>query len=153
MWKKTTKHHTYTKYISWYWLKHRRLPHRAQPSGLFNQLWLLLDNITAPLQGTKMKVLNYNEVVEIVFQGINVLDASEDHPVHLHGYTFYVIGLGHGNFDNATDPKGYNLVDPPKMNIVSVPKKGWAALRFKSNNPAMSILLHARYCTFCIHYL
>jgi len=111
-----------------------------------------LDNITAPLQGTK-KVLNYNEVVEIVFQGTDVLDASEDHPMHLHGYTFYVIGSGHGNFDNVTDPKGYNLVDLPKMNIVSAPKKGWAALRFESNNSAMSILLNASYCTFRIHYL
>ena len=33
-----------------------------------------------------MKVLNYNEEVEIVFQGTNLLDGSAIHPMHLHGY-------------------------------------------------------------------
>lgn len=96
---------------------------------------------TETVQGTKLKVLNYNEEVEIVFQGTNVFDASEDHPMHLHGYTFYVVGTGYGNFDNVSDPLGYNLVDPPKMNTVSLPKKGWVAIRFKASNPGMSILI------------
>jgi laccase len=38
----------------------------------------------------------------------------------------------------VTDPKGYNLDDPPKMSTVSLPKKGWVALRFKASNPGMS---------------
>jgi laccase len=99
------------------------------------------DYATETVQGTKVKVLNYNEEVEIVFQGTNVLDASEDHPMHLHGYTFYVVGSGYGNFDNVTDPAGYNLIDPPKMNTVSLPKKGWTAIRFKASNPGMLLLL------------
>ncbi|KAE8100355.1 hypothetical protein FH972_018262 [Carpinus fangiana] len=95
------------------------------------------DYTTETVQGTKLKVLNYNEEVEIVFQGTTVFDASEDHPMHLHGYTFYVVGSGFGNFDNETDPLGYNLVDPPKMNTVSLPKKGWVAIRFKASNPGV----------------
>ncbi|KAM3713363.1 hypothetical protein ACJW31_01G249700 [Castanea mollissima] len=95
------------------------------------------DDKTLTVQGTKVKVLNYNEEVEIVLQDTNVFDGSEDHPVHLHGYNFYVVGSGYGNFDNETDPKGYNLVDPPKMNTVSVPKDGWVALRFKASNPGV----------------
>ncbi|KAL4651684.1 hypothetical protein ACB092_01G178700 [Castanea dentata] len=95
------------------------------------------DYTTTTIQGTKVKMFDYNEEVEIVFQGTNVFDASEDHPMHLHGYTFYVVGSGYGNFDNVTDPEGYNLVDPPKMNTVSLPKKGWAALRFKASNPGV----------------
>ncbi|KAK4590459.1 hypothetical protein RGQ29_020848 [Quercus rubra] len=97
------------------------------------------DDKTLTIQGTKVKVLNYNEEVEIV-QGNNVFDGSEDHPVHLHGYTFYVVGSAYGIFDNETDPKGYNLVDPPKMNTVSVPKDGWVALRFKASNPGVWFL-------------
>ena len=42
MLKKTTKYHLYTKYLGWYWLKHRRLPHWAQPSGFFDKLYLFL---------------------------------------------------------------------------------------------------------------
>ncbi|KAG6625912.1 putative laccase-9 [Carya illinoinensis] len=95
------------------------------------------DFATDTSQGTRVKVLDYNEEVEIVFQGTTVLDASEDHPMHLHGYNFYVVGSGPGNFDNETDPNSYNLVDPPKMTTVSLPKRGWVALRFKASNPGV----------------
>lgn len=61
--------------------------------------------------------------------------------MHLHGYTFYVVGSGFGNFDNETDPLGYNLIDPPKMNTVSLPKKGWVAIRFKASNPGTFLVL------------
>lgn len=95
------------------------------------------DEYEVAIQGTKVKMLNYNEEVEIVFQGTNVMDASEDHPMHLHGYAFYVVGAGYGNFDNETDPKSYNLVDPPEVNTVSLPKKGWTAIRFRASNPGV----------------
>ncbi|KAI7983442.1 Laccase-14 [Camellia lanceoleosa] len=61
----------------------------------------------------------------------------ENHPMHLHGFSFYVVGSGFGNFDKKTDPTGFNLVDPPELNIVGVPKNGWAVIRFKANNPGM----------------
>ena len=92
------------------------------------------------MQATKVKVLNYNESVEIIFQGTNVQYTPEDHPLHLHGYTFYVIGSGYGVFDNETDPQGFNLVDPPERNTVTVPQNGWVALRFVANNPGGCIL-------------
>ncbi|KAL4599360.1 hypothetical protein ACB092_11G121100 [Castanea dentata] len=87
--------------------------------------------------GTKVKVLNYNEAVEVVFQGTNLMAGSGIHPMHLHGYSFYVIGIGLGNFDNETDPKGFNLVDPPEVNTFEVRKNGWLALRFIANNPGV----------------
>ncbi|KAK4601586.1 hypothetical protein RGQ29_010947 [Quercus rubra] len=87
--------------------------------------------------GTKVKVLNYNEEIEIVFQGTNLLDGSAFHPMHLHGYSFYVVGKGFGNYDNETDPKNFNLVDPVEVNTFSVPKNGWLAIRFVANNPGV----------------
>ncbi|PKI62382.1 hypothetical protein CRG98_017188 [Punica granatum] len=86
-------------------------------------------------QGTKVKVLNYNESVEIIFQGTALLDGAAVHPMHLHGYAFYVVGMGQGNFNNETDPVTYNLVDPPKVNTFIVPRNGWLAIRFIANNP------------------
>ncbi|XP_034674341.1 laccase-21-like [Vitis riparia] len=86
---------------------------------------------------TKVKVLNYNESVEIIVQGTNLQGQGEDHPLHLHGYTFYVVGMGRGNFNNETDPKWYNLVDPPECDTITVPKNGWVALRFLANNPGV----------------
>ncbi|VAI84229.1 unnamed protein product [Triticum turgidum subsp. durum] len=90
----------------------------------------------ATKRGTKVKVVEYSAVVEVVFQGTSILGA-ENHPMHLHGFTFYVVGRGFGNFDEQKDPATYNLVDPPHQNTVSVPKAGWAAIRFRAANPGV----------------
>lgn len=87
-----------------------------------------------PERGTEVRVLNYNSTVEIVMQGTNLV-AGIDHPMHLHGHSFFVVGLGFGNFDKDKDPLKYNLIDPPLMNTVTVPRNGWAAIRFRANNP------------------
>ncbi|XP_031115582.1 laccase-15-like [Ipomoea triloba] len=85
---------------------------------------------------TEVRVLEYNETVELVFQGTNLV-AGIDHPIHLHGYSFYVVGWGFGNFDKDKDPLNYNLVDPPLQNTIAVPKNAWTAIRFKANNPGV----------------
>ncbi|KDP41077.1 hypothetical protein JCGZ_03746 [Jatropha curcas] len=97
-------------------------------------------NASESLKGTKVKVLEYGEEVEMVFQSSNLFNTSEDHPMHLHGYSFYVVGAGGGNFDFEEDPKTYNLVDPPYLNTATLPTKGWLAIRFKANNPGVWFL-------------
>ncbi|XP_050903292.1 laccase-14 [Lathyrus oleraceus] len=89
--------------------------------------------------GRKVLVLEYDASVELILQGTNVL-ASDNHPVHLHGYSFYVVGWGFGNFDPKNDPKNYNLIDPPEETTVGVPNNGWVAIRFKADNPGMWLL-------------
>ncbi|KAJ9675328.1 hypothetical protein PVL29_024324 [Vitis rotundifolia] len=98
---------------------------------------LLSNNVTISDPGTRVKVLNYNDTVEIVFQGTNVMNSAENHPIHLHGYKFYVVGRGQGIFNNETDPKNYNLYDPPELNTIPIPKDGWATIRFKASNPGV----------------
>ncbi|GLT69264.1 hypothetical protein SLA2020_414270 [Shorea laevis] len=108
------------------------------PPSMFNFTQDVLPlNTTVPMQGTKAKILNYNEEVEITFQGTEVLNASENHPMHMHGYSFYVVGSGYGNFNNETDPETYNLVDPLEVTTIAVPKNGWATIRFKASNPGV----------------
>ncbi|THF97368.1 hypothetical protein TEA_014269 [Camellia sinensis var. sinensis] len=82
-------------------------------------------------------MFDYNETVEIVFQGTDVLAGAQNHPMHMHGHSFYVVGSGIGNFDNETDPKSYNLIDPPELNTIRVPKNGWVTVRFIANNLAV----------------
>ncbi|KAJ0086546.1 hypothetical protein Patl1_07963 [Pistacia atlantica] len=94
-------------------------------------------NTTESLLATKVKVLEYGEEVEMVFQAANVLNASKDHPMHLHGHSFYMVGAGGGNFDFDKDPQSYNLVDPPFVNTATLPKDGWIAVRFKALNPGV----------------
>ncbi|CAI9763918.1 unnamed protein product [Fraxinus pennsylvanica] len=72
----------------------------------------------------------------MILQGTNLV-AGIDHPMHLHGYSFYVVGWGFGNFDEDKDPLNYNLVDPSLRNTVCVPKNGWTAIRFKASNPGV----------------
>ncbi|KAK1553887.1 hypothetical protein Q3G72_004910 [Acer saccharum] len=94
-------------------------------------------NTTQSLMATKVKVLEYGEEVEIIFQSSNVLNASEDHPMHLHGHSLYMIGAGGGIFDFDENPKFYNLVDPPYINTAAIPRKGWMAVRFRALNPGV----------------
>ncbi|GAB2227389.1 hypothetical protein Droror1_Dr00009209 [Drosera rotundifolia] len=87
-------------------------------------------------QGTRVSKLKFNTTVELVLQDTNLLSV-ESHPFHLHGYNFFVVGTGVGNFDPAKDPAKYNLVDPPERNTVGVPTGGWTAIRFKADNPGV----------------
>ncbi|KAJ3700538.1 hypothetical protein LUZ61_004243 [Rhynchospora tenuis] len=108
------------------------------PSHYFN---FTEDDIPTDLfvtkKATKVKMLKYNTTVEIIFQGTNILGPGENHPMHLHGQSFYVVGRGSGNFDEKKDPLTYNLVDPPRENTVGVPKNGWATIRFRAVNPGV----------------
>lgn len=90
-------------------------------------------------RGTKVKVLKYNTTVEMILQGTNLVGAI-DHPMHLHGFSFYVVGVGFGNFDKFSDPLNFNLVDPPMRNTALVPINGWVAIRFRANNPGKFLL-------------
>ncbi|KAL0335146.1 UNVERIFIED_CONTAM: Laccase-14 [Sesamum radiatum] len=94
----------------------------------------LPDNLLTPDFGTRALVLEYNASIELILQGTNVL-ASDNHPIHLHGYGFYVVGWGFGNFDPEKDPLGYNLVDPPQETTVGIPNNGLVAIRFRADNP------------------
>lgn len=91
-------------------------------------------NNTHVANGTKVVVLPFNAAVEVVLQDTSILGA-ESHPLHLHGYNFFVVGQGFGNFDPEKDPGNFNLVDPVERNTIGVPSGGWAALRFRADNP------------------
>ncbi|XP_059454007.1 laccase-14-like [Corylus avellana] len=108
----------------------------GKPPHVFNFTGEVDDSKLYPSVGTKAKIIKWGESVEIVFQGTNVLTA-ENHPMHLHGFSFYLVGTGYGNWDNVTSPKTYNLVDPREVNTIGVPKNGWAVVRFVADNPGV----------------
>lgn len=97
--------------------------------------------LQTPKRGTKVKVLEYGSDMEVVFQNTNLVLGGLDHPIHLHGHDFHIVGIGFGNFDEEKDPLSYNLVDPPVRNTVTVPISGWAAIRFKAINPGNHTIL------------
>ncbi|KAL6528678.1 Laccase-17 [Orobanche minor] len=93
-------------------------------------------NNTMVGNGTKLMVLDFNTSVELVMQDTSILGA-ESHPLHLHGFNFFVVGQGFGNYDPNEDPKKFNLVDPVERNTVGVPSGGWVAIRFLADNPGI----------------
>ncbi|XP_059305420.1 laccase-4-like [Lycium ferocissimum] len=86
--------------------------------------------------GTKVYRLPYNATVQLVLQDTGLI-APENHPLHLHGFNFYQVGKGLGNYNSKTDPKNFNLVDPVERNTVGVPAGGWVAIRFRADNPGV----------------
>ncbi|XP_077233385.1 laccase-6-like [Tasmannia lanceolata] len=89
---------------------------------------------TQPSVGTPLSVLEYGWNVQLILQGTGTV-SPENHPIHLHGFSFYVLGSGIGNFNPST--MDLNLVDPPYRNTIGVPSGGWAVIRFKADNPGI----------------
>ncbi|KAK9913685.1 hypothetical protein M0R45_037495 [Rubus argutus] len=110
----------------------------ANPPNPFNYTGTPPDNIQTT-NGTRLYRLGYNSTVEIVLQDIAII-VPESHPTHLHGFNFFVVGTGLGNFDPNKDPKSFNLVDPVERNTVPVPTGGWTAIRFRADNPGIWFL-------------
>ncbi|KAG2601872.1 putative laccase-5 [Panicum virgatum] len=103
-------------------------------------------NTTFVQHGTRVVPLKFNTSVELVLQGTSI-QGAESHPLHLHGYNFFVVGQGFGNFDPVNDPPKYNLADPVERNTISVPTAGWVALRFLADNPGVWLM----HCHFDVH--
>ena len=107
----------------------------ANPLIKFNYTGTPPSNIMVN-NGTEVMVLPFNTSVELVIQDTSII-AAESHPLHLHGFNFFVVGQGIGNFNPNKDPAKFNLVDPAERNTVGVPSGGWAAIRFLADNPGI----------------
>ncbi|KAL6004483.1 hypothetical protein ACLOJK_005036 [Asimina triloba] len=99
---------------------------------------------TQSVIGTRVKVLDYGSRVQLVLQDTGTV-STENHPIHLHGYSFYVVGYGSGDYNPKT--ASLNLVDPPYMNTIGVPVGGWAVIRFVADNPGVWFM----HCHLDIH--
>lgn len=97
-------------------------------SNSFNQGLLMTT------KSTKVKKLKFNSTVEVVLQN-TALIGIENHPIHLHGFNFYVLAQGFGNYNPVKDRKSFNFENPQERNTIAVPVGGWAVIRFRANNP------------------
>jgi len=99
------------------------------------------DTLKYTTKSTKVRTLRYNETVEMVLQNTWLI-AKESHPMHLHGFNFFVLAQGFGNYDEAAAAPRFNLVNPQERNTVAVPTGGWAVIRFVANNPGKESVLY-----------
>ncbi|XP_050203378.1 laccase-4-like [Mercurialis annua] len=107
----------------------------GKPPVAYNYTGAQLTNFQT-INGTKLYRLAYNSSVQLVLQDTGLI-TPENHPIHLHGFNFFQVGRGIGNFDPKKDPKNFNLVDPVERNTVGVPSGGWSAIRFRADNPGV----------------
>ncbi|KAE8705005.1 Laccase-4 [Hibiscus syriacus] len=113
-----------------------RIDFPDKPLKPFNYTGAPLTANLGTAHGTRLSKITFNSTVELVLQDTNLLTV-ESHPFHLHGYNFFVVGTGIGNFDPVKDPAKYNLVDPVERNTVGVPTGGWTAIHFRADNPGV----------------
>ncbi|CAN1255271.1 LAC5 [Linum perenne] len=124
-------------------------PNGTRFTSSMNNVSFVLPQTTSLLQayqGTKVYRLKFGSRVQVVLQDTNIV-TPENHPIHLHGYDFYIIAEGFGNFDPEVDTAKFNLVDPPMRNTVAVPTNGWAVIRFLADNPGVWIM----HCHLDVH--
>ncbi|GLJ41052.1 hypothetical protein SUGI_0849900 [Cryptomeria japonica] len=107
-----------------------------RPPHQFNYTDLKLNLNMNPHFSTRVSVIPYNANVQLILQDTSMM-GTENHPIHIHGFNFFVVGQGFGNYDPLKDPSCFNLVDPPMRNTIGVPSGGWAVLRFKADNPGV----------------
>ena len=63
----------------------------------------------------------------------NTRVAEEQHPFHLHGYHFWVLGTGMGVYSKAAFGASLNTVNPVSRDTVNVIKGGWTVIRFQAS--------------------
>ncbi|CAG8444971.1 19158_t:CDS:2 [Dentiscutata erythropus] len=89
------------------------------------------NNVTTFASNQNAYIIDKDEVVDIILLNTD----NGEHPFHLHGHVFWVIGTGY----NGTSPD-YNLVntkDPIQRDTATLPAGGWIIARFVSNNPGI----------------
>eukprot|EP00798_Chlamydomonas_sp_ICE-L_P018223 gene18223-24674_t len=102
-----------------------------------------------PTIGMDFAMIQSGDTVEVVIQNNppdsfngdyrGVRTAMDQHPIHLHGHRFWVLGQGSGMWDpkNVTMVGALNLEDPPYRDTVTLFKDGYAVIRFVAENPGI----------------
>lgn len=67
-----------------------------------------------------------------------LIDNFDDgnHPFHLHGYKFWVLGQGRGYFNMSTY-ESLNTTNPLRRDTVTIEQYGWVLIRFVADNSGM----------------
>ncbi|KAF9433580.1 hypothetical protein BGZ76_009255 [Entomortierella beljakovae] len=78
-------------------------------------------------------VLSHNDWIEIILNN----DDVGNHPFHLHGHVFQIVGRNDGFYDGSTPYVYYNTTNPLRRDTVFVPSKTNVAIRFKADNPGI----------------
>ena len=69
-------------------------------------------------------------------------NTTEQHPFHLHGHHFWVLGSGFGPYNSSVEAT-LNLVNPMYRDTQIVPQGGWTVIRFVVSSPGHHVCQHS----------
>ncbi|RCI01706.1 hypothetical protein CU098_001517, partial [Rhizopus stolonifer] len=156
-----TEYHKMPDNTTRYMVNKRIAPHYNRPAYLRYQS---LDNT---LRKTSLGEYNslldtypiqYNEVIDLVFQNKKSDFGCLLHPWHTHGHSHYVIASGSGDYIHERDQGVRNFVNPlfrdttvayPSVEVGENGGCGWTKVRFLANNPGF----WAVHCHITTHML
>lgn len=108
------------------------------------------DNVTFTSTNDGVNALAFDKKHEFTIQhsGIKAIDLiiqnfdEGNHPMHLHGHKYFVLGQGHGYFPGyeklySLDAENNSLKNPLRRDTASVEGFGWLLIRFITDNPGM----------------
>ena len=99
-------------------------------------------NFTAQTAGVNDRAFDLSNEMVLQVPGIQTIDLlisnfdDGNHPLHLHGYKYFVLAQGHGYFD----PSMYATMDlsnPLRRDTASVEAFGWILIRLVTDNPGI----------------
>ncbi|KAF2205921.1 putative multicopper oxidase, type 1 [Delitschia confertaspora ATCC 74209] len=96
----------------------------ATPYGINSQAFYIERELVYTTTGLR--------VIDILIQNFD----DGNHPMHLHGYKFFVLAQGHG-YPPASLYSTLDLSNPLRRDTASVEAFGWTLLRFVADNPGM----------------
>ncbi|KAG2187386.1 hypothetical protein INT44_005072 [Umbelopsis vinacea] len=67
------------------------------------------------------------QYIQLVIQGT---PTGNEHPFHLHGQEFYLMGTGTGTYNYTKHEYLLNYVNPVRRDVATIPPRGWAIIRF-----------------------
>ncbi|KAG1675974.1 hypothetical protein FOA52_014218 [Chlamydomonas sp. UWO 241] len=100
-----------------------------------------------PLVGAQVATILKDEVVEIVLNNRPASEGNADspvsssstqqHPMHLHGHKFWLLGIGEGVYNATLNEPSLNKYNPMLRDTMTLPVGSWAVLRFRADNPGV----------------
>jgi hypothetical protein len=94
--------------------------------------------------GPRIQHLALGQVIDIIFENAPTEENengmfSAEHPNHIHGHYFWVLGEGLGSF-SENDATHLNFIDPPQRDNVLVKPNSWTAVRLEASNPGLWLM-------------
>lgn len=104
-------------------------------------------NVPTSFAHAQIATISFDEIVEIVINNRPASEGNEggpgnstfmmQHPMHLHGHKFWLLGLGEGVYNESVHERRLNKYNPILRDTMTLPIGYWAVLRFRADNPGV----------------